>query len=694
MFSDVHKVLRFILLAVSPFAGYAQPADPIPADMRDLIEQLSSSSEGDIDYRDLTEDLHGYYYEPLNINTAGADELGRLHLLTPFQIHSLLGYRKKHGPFLSVYELPLVYGITEQLARRLEWFVVAGPSRREAMGGWPSPGNLLRYGRKQVMVRTGSVLETQKGFVEAPDSLLAVNPNSTFRGGRWRLYGQWSLRYRRLFRMGSTFDRDPGETFLSGDNPHGFDFNSFHLFFRDLGGLDVLALGDYDVRYGQGLLAWSGFSMSKSSMVLSHMRHLSPLDPYTSANENRFFRGVALQKSLGPFSMNVFYSRKHIDANITDTLSDGRKVFSSFQQTGYHRLPREIYDERSILERIAGGRFCLNTPHMRIAVNGIWYGFGGVMRRPPRPENAFRFSGSSNANWSVDYQANWRLFHFFGENALSAGEGHAYLNGISARLSDRLAMMVLYRHYQKDYQALYSAAFSEGPRAQNERGLYWGLELDLLPGLQLRGYLDSWRYPWLSHLSAAPVDGWDGLVEARYQHGKKLQMALRYTTDRSRSGFETENPGTPTLQKQHKWRLRYHLRYRLTPALTSENRIEWAHIQNPGESRGLMVYQDFAWQCPGCPLHLDVRYAVFDTDDYHSRIYAYEDDLLYVFSVPPYYSRGYRTYLNLKYSWDEMDFWLKWARTEYFDKARIGSGLQMIEANHKSTLYLQVRVRF
>jgi hypothetical protein len=107
-----------------------------------------------------------------------------------------------------------------------------------------------------------------------------------------------------------------------------------------------------------------------------------------------------------------------------------------------------------------------------------------------------------------------------------------------------------------------------------------------------------------------------------------------------------------------------------------------------------MVYQDFSWQCPGCPLHLDLRYAVFDTDDYHSRIYAYEDDLLYVFSVPPYYSRGYRTYLNLKYSWNKLDFWLKWARTEYFDKAKIGSGLQMIEKNHKSTLYLQGRVRF
>jgi len=107
-----------------------------------------------------------------------------------------------------------------------------------------------------------------------------------------------------------------------------------------------------------------------------------------------------------------------------------------------------------------------------------------------------------------------------------------------------------------------------------------------------------------------------------------------------------------------------------------------------------MIYQDIGYRSRHFPLRFDIRYAVFDTDDYHSRIYAYEDDLLYRFSVPPYYSRGYRTYLNVKYSWENMDFWLKLARTTYLDKEEIGSGLQLIDGNHKSSLYFQMRMRF
>jgi len=672
----------------------AQTSDPIPGEIKDWIEQLSQESDLEYDYRSITEDLHHFLKEPVNINRAGAEDLSRLHLLTPYQIHSLLSYRKQYGNFLSLYELPLVYGFSVELVKRLEPFIVAGKPTEEGLRQLPPLTGLLRQGRHQLMLRTGGILEKRQGFRSLPDSLLAQEPNARFNGSPFRLYSQWSFRYSDLLRMGVTMDKDPGETFMRNDNPYGFDFNSFHLYIKNSRWLDKLALGDYDIRYGQGLTVWSGFSLSKSSMVFVPIRHQTTMDPYTSSNENRFFRGLAAEKSLGPFRLNLFYSRKRIDANIIDTLADGRKVFSSFQRTGYHRIPREIYDERSIGEQVGGGRLSLNRPHFRLGFNGLVYWYGGRLERPARPENAFRFSGSSNNNWSFDYQATWHLFHFFGEEAISAGEGFALLNGVSAQLTDRMAMMVLHRHYERDYQALYSGAFSEGPRAQNEQGLYWGIQLDLLPDLAVKGYLDTWRFPWLSHFSDAPVDGWDGLLELDYKPGTKLHMHLRYQQERRNGGFGAEETDAPALEQHGKYRIRYHIRYRLTPSITSDNRIEWASIHSPDPSRGLMIYQDIGYKSSRCPLRFDIRYAVFDTDDYHSRIYAYEDDLLYRFSVPAYYSRGYRTYLNIKYSWEKMDFWLKLARTAYVDKEEIGSGLQLIEGNHKSSLYFQMRMRF
>jgi hypothetical protein len=39
-----------------------------------------------------------------------------------------------------------------------------------------------------------------------------------------------------------------------------------------------------------------------------------------------------------------------------------------------------------------------------------------------------------------------------------------------------------------------------------------------------------------------------------------------------------------------------------------------------------------------------MRYCVFGTDDYDSRIYTWENDLLYSFSIPALYGRGSRFY--------------------------------------------------
>ena len=45
------------------------------------------------------------------------------------------------------------------------------------------------------------------------------------------------------------------------------------------------------------------------------------------------------------------------------------------------------------------------------------------------------------------------------------------------------------------------------------------------------------------------------------------------------------------------------------------------------------------------PVSFWLRYAVFRTDDYDSRIYTWENDLLYTFSIPALYGSGSRFYI-------------------------------------------------
>ena len=90
-----------------------------------------------------------------------------------------------------------------------------------------------------------------------------------------------------------------------------------------------------------------------------------------------------------------------------------------------------------------------------------------------------------------------------------------------------------------------------------------------------------------------------------------------------------------------------------------------------------------------------MRYAVFNVDDYAARIYTYENDVLYAYSIPAYQGQGYRFYilgrLKLRRS---IDLWLRYAQTTYFDRDEIGSGGEKIVGNTKGELKLQARIRF
>jgi hypothetical protein len=49
------------------------------------------------------------------------------------------------------------------------------------------------------------------------------------------------------------------------------------------------------------------------------------------------------------------------------------------------------------------------------------------------------------------------------------------------------------------------------------------------------------------------------------------------------------------------------------------------------------------------PLSLWLRYCIFNTDDWYSRLYAYENDLLYSFSIPALSGRGIRSCFMVKW---------------------------------------------
>src|SRR5262249_44087355 len=149
-------------------------------------------------------------------------------------------------------------------------------------------------------------------------------------------------------------DKDAGERFFRGVQSKGFDFYSFHLFAKKIGVIEAIAIGDFTVNLGQGLIQWQGLAFRKSAELISVKRQSPPLRPYNSAGEFNFHRGLGIAIKKGGIESVFFASLRKLNANVvTDTAGD---VFvSSFLTSGNNRTKSELADRNSMQQFAIGG---------------------------------------------------------------------------------------------------------------------------------------------------------------------------------------------------------------------------------------------------------------------------------------------------------------------------------------------------
>ena len=82
--------------------------------------------------------------------------------------------------------------------------------------------------------------------------------------------------------------------------------------------------------------------------------------------------------------------------------------------------------------------------------------------------------------------------------------------------------------------------------------------------------------------------------------------------------------------------------------------------------------------------------ALFDTDDYDSRIYAFENNVIWTFSIPAFSCQDMRTYLLAQYQINaHITTYFRLSRSAYTDRETISTGLQEInETQQPETTFL------
>jgi len=698
--------LPFWLIIISFFSftiGYGQDNqgtnNPV---IEEIVEAIAASAEDDeeVDYTDLYETLSYYYANPVNLNDATEEDLQKLQILNDFQINNLLKYRKETGKFLTLYELQAIKGFSPTIINYLLPFVTLKASKAKEMKF--SPKQVLKWGHNQLFLRTKSVLETQKGYSPVSDSLLALNPNARYLGNKYKYYTRYKFYYKNNIFWGITAEKDQGEEFFKGSQKNGFDYYSAHLFFRNIGRMKKLAIGDYHLQFGQGLALWSGLSFGKSVFVLNTMKNATGINKYASVDENNFFRGVATSWEISNhFQVSAFYSNKKIDGNVTnsDTVSNEVLEVSSLQITGYHRTPNELADKHTVGLQVMGGNVSYRSnKHLKIGTTVAHYLFSSAVNKPVKPYNQYEFRGKQLTNGSIDYQYSYNRFYLFGEVAASDNGGVSQIHGANISLASNFMFSTLYRNYGKTYQSIYASPFGENSKPANEQGYYIGGTTYPYKNWEVSAYYDLFHFPWLKYRVDAPSSGYDYLVHVIFHPSRNFNMYWKYQEKMKYQNQSTDIPEVITsIVPVKTQRLRYHINYKINEVLELRNRIEVSRYQKDtmATEKGYMIYQDIIYKPKRIPLTMAFRFSLFDTDTYNSRIYAYENDILYAFSIPAYFYRGKRYYLTLKYHIaNNVDLWLRFSQWYYDNKDVISSGLNEISGHTKSEVKAQLRLKF
>lgn len=652
----------------------------------EYVEEIVSETEDEEKAETLYSELSYLSEHPFELNCVTEEELKRLPFLSDRQIESILSYRKKYGKLVTLYELKNMEAMDRQTIDLLLPFVYIGDISVEKLPF--TVNNLLKRGRNELQIRYDKCFQQKKGYGSYPDSILQQYPNRQYLGESFYHSLRYSYTFEERLQFGIVAEKDAGEPFWNACHK-GYDYYSAHLFLRDINRLKSLAIGDYKVSFGQGLVISNDFSPSRSAVVAQAERRTNGFRRHFSTNENDFFRGAAATVNLHKVDVSFFYSYRKMDAGV-DSLT-----FTSVKTDGMHRLARDREKMRTLQMQTYGGNVRYSTPNLCIGLTALSYSFGKFRMDPdPKPYNLFYFRGNNNTNISVDYLLKSRTIKFYGETAISKNGAWATLNALQLTPASYLSFLLLHRYYDRRYQAFFGNAFAQGSSVQNEQGLYMGMQWTVIAHWKLSVYADFFRFPWLKYGVDAPSSGYEYMGQIDYTLGKKGSVYLRYKVKKKE---KSKGEKVVSVLPYTGQRMRLQFLYNLTPSFVLRTSVDGVLYDEAMEKQniGFMVAQSAGWKVPSFPFQADLYAAWFCTDDYNSRISSYEKNILYAFNMPSFYGKGLRAAVTFR--WDVVDklsLSVKWAHTYYSDRDVIGTEQEEIKGHHKTDMYALIRWKF
>lgn len=620
------RVIIIILFLLTSFPGRAedspfnlQPStftlDEVVLDIYNAVTEF-----GEVDYEQLQTDLYALHDAPIDLNNTSDEELSQLYFLSPQQIDDILAYAGRH-PFESLYELRLIPSLTEYEIRDLLPFVQIRNHKSEIINQKLYPREVFAHATHEVITRVDA--RNIEG-VEGTDPMY--------------VQGRYRFDYQRKVTFGVQLRRPVGG--VAKDLQYGA-----YLQLRDITPhLHTVVGGNFQASFGQGLVLAPVFHSGKSSYVSSVGMQQQGLRYYSSVD------GEGLH-GVGATIRHAFSSQTRLDAS---ALYSMRRANDS---TWHHLI---------------GANLTLRHKRLEVqltAIENLWSDSIHPYRNAKYNRHYFR--GRNQAVLGASFRYNHGWFDLFGEvataqnykrfeEAINPINGEAVNSphwGVGTLIGSRfyptqgISLIALYRYYSPYFDNALGYAFSETSRINDENGGYLGFEITRWRNWRLSGYGDVFYFSGYKY----------GLGDAVKTLGYDVMAELQYHHSTISSFSEAAHSVIP------QWRLSLRLRARQKGDATYSTRaqFDWAQgawsLRTTAEANlvnqspityGFTIFQDISYSLPlreGRGLGFRLRLQGFDAREWANRIYTYEHDVLYAFSIPATYGLGGRAYLCLRW---------------------------------------------
>tara|TARA_E500000331_G_scaffold47531_1_gene40249 strand:+ start:374 stop:1357 length:984 start_codon:yes stop_codon:yes gene_type:complete len=300
------------------------------------------------------------------------------------------------------------------------------------------------------------------------------------------------------------------------------------------------------------------------------------------------------------------------------------------------------------------------------------------------------FYGDKNQIGSLYYDWNFENFLIFGEVAISQSRGKGCLTGMMVNLLPKIDLIMVYRNYDSDLHSFYGKAFREKNVNNNEKGLYWGLKIKPNTKHLFTAYYELFRFDALQYQVYGPAQGFEYLASYRYTSDKETTLDVYYRKQYKPMNVVNENVKIREVHgiAKHNYWLR--VNKKVTNYLELKSRRQFSYTHQAGVSKNVYIaLQDVILRKK--QFSFSTRIAIFHTQDYANRQYAYERDVRYRLEMLAYQGSGLRSYLLFEYKMNaKIVFWIKYEKFYSPQQEAVGTGLAQTKWSQRSSLRIQI----